>query len=78
MTEQEEKRLQKIQEKMSQLKSQQQEIISKKQQRKARTHCLIQNGALAEKYLGCEGVEPCQFEERLKNIVDFLSAMGFG
>ena len=74
MTEQEEKRLQKIQEKISQLKSQEQTIINreKERQRKQRTHRLIQNGALAEKYLGCENMEPQEFEEMLKEIVGKL------
>ena len=34
--------------------------------RKNRTRRLIQLGALAEKYLHCEGVSPEEFESRLK------------
>ena len=34
-------------------------------QRKSR---LIQNGALAEKYLGCEGLSPEEFEKELQRI----------
>ena len=71
MTENEEKRLQGIREKMSQLKAQVQSFIArvKEKERKLRTRRLIQNGALAEKYLNCEGLSPSEFEKVLKNIV---------
>jgi len=39
---------------------------NKEKERKQRTRRLIQNGALAEKYLKCENFAPIEFEERLK------------
>lgn len=64
-------RLKSIDEKIAQLKAQKQAITNreKEKQRKARTRRLIQLGALAEKYLNCEGVTPEKFEAILK---DFL------
>lgn len=64
-------RLKSIDEKIAQLKAQKQAITNreKEKQRKARTRRLIQLGALAEKYLNCEGVTPENFEAILK---DFL------
>ena len=38
----------------------------KEKERKARTHRLIQNGALAEHYLNCDGMQPEQFERLFK------------
>ena len=72
MTENEEKRLQSLREKMSQLKSREQAIVNrdKERLRKERTRRLIQNGALAEKYLNCEGMNPEKFEAVLKTVVD--------
>jgi len=71
MTENEQQRLQKLNEKMAQLKAQQQAIIArdKDRQRKARVRRLIQNGALAEKYLNCENMEPKEFELMLSQLV---------
>jgi len=68
VTENEVKQLEKIREKMAQMKERERAIISrdKTRQRKERTRRLIQNGALAEKYLGCEGMEPGEFEKVLK------------
>lgn len=70
MTENDEKRLQKIREKMAQMKAQERTIITrdKERQRKERTRRLIQNGALAEKYLQCENMTPLEFEKVLKEI----------
>ena len=70
MTENEEKRLQSIREKTRQLKAQEQAILNrdKERQRKERTRRLIQNGALAEKYLNCEGMNTEEFEKRLQKI----------
>ena len=64
-------RLKKIDEKMAQLKAQRQAIINreKEKERKERTRRLIQNGALAEKYLACEGLSPKEFEKELQRIV---------
>ena len=71
MTENETKQLQKIREKMAQMKAQESKIISRNKQRqhKERTRRLIQNGALAEKYLHCEGMEPGEFEKRLQQLL---------
>lgn len=54
MTESEEKRLQKIKEKMEQMKVQEKKIITrdKNRQRKERTRHLIKKGELAEKIFG--------------------------
>ena len=70
MTENEEKRLQSIREKMAQMKRREQGLIArvKEKERKLRTRRLIQNGALAEKYLNCEGLEPTEFEKRLQGL----------
>ena len=70
MTENEQQRLQKIRDKISEMKAREQTIITRDKQRtrKTRTRRLIQNGALAEKYLGCEGMNPYEFEKRLKSI----------
>lgn len=72
LTENEEKRLQKLKEKMAQMKAQEQAIITrdKERQRKERTRRLIQNGALAEKYLQCENIPPQEFEKILETIVN--------
>jgi len=61
-------RLAKLDQKIDQLKAQKQalEARAKEKERKARTRRLIQNGALAEMYLGCEGVEPEVFEKALQ------------
>jgi len=77
MTENEEKRLQSIREKMDKFKKQEQSFIAriKEKERKLRTHRLIQNGALAEKYLNCQNISPLEFEKRLKEIADTLKTM---
>jgi len=74
MTENEEKRLQALREKMSQLKAREQAILNrdKERLRKERTRRLIQNGALAEKYLHCEGMNPEKFEAVLKTLAGKL------
>lgn len=63
-------RLQKIDDKMAQLKAQRQTIENrtKEKERKARTRRLIQYGALAEKYLKCEGGSLEDFEIILKEV----------
>ena len=68
---QQSEQLKKIDERMAQLKAQRQAIINrqKEKERKERTRRLIQNGALAEKYLGCEGLSPEEFEKELQRIV---------
>lgn len=64
-------RLKKIDEKMAQLKAQKQAIMNreKEKERKERTRRLIQNGALAEKYLNCENMQPEEFEMLLQKVV---------
>jgi len=71
MEDKDEKRLQSIRERMAQLKAQEKSFIArvKEKERKLRTRRLIENGALAEKYLKCENFSPMQFEEKLKRVV---------
>lgn len=54
------------------MKAQEQAIIArdKERQRKERTRRLVQNGALAEKYLNCENIAPHDFEKVLETIVN--------
>lgn len=68
-----EERLQELDLRMEQLKKQKQTLLKREQdkERKERTRRLISNGALAEKYLGCEKLPPNEFEEVLKRIVSF-------
>jgi len=70
MTENEQQRLQRTREKIAEMKAREQAILTrdKDRQRKDRTRRLIQNGALAEKYLNCNGMEPGEFEKVLKKI----------
>jgi hypothetical protein len=70
MTEKETKKLISLRENIAQMKAQEQAILAKdrKRQRKERTRRLIQNGALAEKYLGCVDMNPIEFERVLKEI----------
>ncbi len=66
-----EQKLQELQKKMEQLKEQEKEIkarankkaISEKKRR------LYQIGVLAEKYFNCSNIEPTDFENILKNLV---------
>jgi len=70
LTEREQQHLKKIDEKIAQMKAQQQTILArdKERQRKARTRRLIQTGALAEQYLNCKDMVPLEFEKMLKRI----------
>ncbi len=72
MTESEKRRLEKIQEQISQMKVKEKAIISrdKERERKARTRRLIQIGAIAEKYFDCAGIEPDEFEKKVKKIIN--------
>ena len=72
MTEKEQQRLNSLRGKMEQIKAQEQAILArdKQRQRKERTRRLIQNGALAEKYLRCEGMSPGEFEKVLRGIAE--------
>jgi len=72
MTESESNKLEKIREKIAQMKAREKAIVArdKGRQRKERTRRLIQNGALAEKYLNCENMPPHEFEKVLQKIVN--------
>ena len=72
MTEEAQRYLQRLNEKISQLQARKQTLVSrnKEKQRKARTRRLIQNGALAEKYLHCENMQPQEFEKFLQKFCD--------
>ncbi|MDR2531893.1 MAG: hypothetical protein LBC82_03520 [Oscillospiraceae bacterium] len=61
--------------KMAEIKAQEQTTSSKdkQRQRKERTRRLIKNGALAEKYLKCEGMNSGEFEKVLRGVRDKLS-----
>lgn len=63
--------VEKIDVQISQLKARKQAILKreKEKERKARTRRLIQNGALAEQYLQCEGIQSEEFEKLLQSIV---------
>ena len=71
MTEREKKRLQNLQEKMSQMKAQEQQIISreKSRQRKERTRRLIKIGTLTEELLNCGDMELANVEKLLNQLV---------
>lgn len=60
-----------LEKKMEQLKAQKKAIQQKqsKEERAKRTRRLIENGALAEKYLNCEKMLPTDFENFLKELV---------
>lgn len=66
-----EEKLQELEKKMAQLQAQKKAIQQKqnKEERAARTGRLIENGAIAEKYLNCEKIEPANFENLLKQLV---------
>ena len=66
-----EEKLQELEKKMAQLQAQKKAIQQKqsKEERAARTRRLIENGAIAEKYLNCEKIEPDNFEHLLKQLV---------
>ena len=70
MTEKDAKRLEKISQKLEQIKAQKNDIIArdKARQRKERTRRLIQLGALAEKYFDCKDIEPSEIERLLKRL----------
>lgn len=64
-------KIKKIEKRMAQLKAQKSAIINKEKakERKERTRRLINNGALAEKYLQSEKINPKEFEVLLSNLV---------
>jgi len=57
--------------KIDQLQNQISEIEQREkfEERKKRTHRLVQIGALAEKYFDCKGIEPLEFEKLLQKMV---------
>jgi len=77
MTENEEKYIQSVREKITKFQNQEKTFIAriKEKEHKLRTRRLIQNGALAEKYLNCENIAPLEFEKVLKNIADTLNVI---
>lgn len=66
-----EQKLAELEKKLEQLKAQKKAIQAKqnKIERAQRTRRLIQNGALAEKYLNCENIAPEDFEKLLAEVV---------
>ena len=72
-------RLDRIDEKMAQLKRQRQALVAKENQkaRKARTRRLIQNGALAEQYLRGFNLPPGEFEKLLLKVVNMAEVRSF-
>lgn len=67
-----EEKIEALDKRIAQLKAQKQAIIAKenKIKRAERTRRLIQNGALAEKYLNCSDIDPEKFEKLLTKIVE--------
>ena len=65
-----EEKLQELQKKLSQLKEQGKLLKARasKKERADRTRRLIENGALAEKYLNAQGMSPSDFEALLAKI----------
>jgi hypothetical protein len=65
-------RLERLQQKKHELERQISALEAKEKQkdRKIRTRRLIELGAIAEKYLKCEGIEPQKFEAFLKGLVE--------
>lgn len=72
-------RLNKIDEKMEQLKAQRKAILAREKEkaRKDRTRRLIQNGALAEQYLQCHDISSEDFEKLLKQLVSISEVKCF-
>lgn len=60
-----------LEKKIEQLQAQKKAVQAQinKERRAARTRRLIQNGALAEKYLSCEDIAPEEFEKFLAELV---------
>lgn len=66
-----EQQIAELEKKMKQIKAQKKAIQERKNkiERAQRTRRLIENRALAEKYLGCEKIDPANFEIFLKKLV---------
>ena len=73
-----EERLQELELQKKQIEARIKEITKKEneKERRLRTRRLIQNGALAEKYLKCEGASQEQFESLLQKIVSVERVRG--
>ena len=71
MNERDAQRLERIDEKMEQMKAQRQDILAreKQRQRKERTRRLIQIGALSEKYFDVKDIQPENYERFLKMLL---------
>jgi len=71
MNKRETERLEKLNEKIEQMKAQKQDILAreKTRQRKERTHKLIQIGALSEKYFDVKDIQPVEYENLLKKLL---------
>jgi len=72
MTEREAQRLARLDEKMEQMKAQKQDILAKekKRQRNERTRRLIEIGALSEKYFRVRDIQPKDYENFLKAMLN--------
>lgn len=79
MTDKEKANLEKLHNKIEQMKARERSIIAKEKKRKQRenTRRLIQNGTLAEKYFSCENMQPEQFEKVLQAVIKKLHIKGF-
>lgn len=66
-----EQRIAELEKKIEQIAAQKKAIIARtnKKARKENTRRLIENGALAEKYLQAENIQPTDFENMLKQLV---------
>lgn len=66
-----EQRKEELEKRIEQLQAQKKAVQAQinKKNRAIRTRRLIQNGALAEKYLGCEELLPDEFEKVLAELV---------
>lgn len=66
-----EEKIRELEAKIEQMKAQKKALIAreKKAERAARTHRLIQLGALSEKYFNCADIQPEDFEKLLAEIV---------
>ena len=66
-----EQKLAELEKKLQQIQAQKKAIIARthEKERKDRTRRLIENGALAEKYLQAQNISPTEFEKILSQLV---------
>jgi len=78
MNKRESERLEKLSEKIEQMKAQKQDILAreKARQRKERTSRLIQIGALSEKYFDVKDIQPADYEVFLKMLLEIDGVKG--